>query len=82
MFSGSIDPHMLVLLAYVLALTNRFPEPLIREIFKVDFLAKLDTQLESMCHYLMLDLTLAVRIISGVNWCNSRITIDIRLEVK
>ncbi|XP_053353024.1 FAST kinase domain-containing protein 1, mitochondrial [Clarias gariepinus] len=44
---SSFDPHMLVLLAYVLALTNRFPEPLIREIFKVDFLAKLDAQLET-----------------------------------
>ncbi|XP_060786190.1 FAST kinase domain-containing protein 1, mitochondrial isoform X3 [Neoarius graeffei] len=42
------DPHMLVLLAYVLALTSRFPEPLIREIFRVDFLAKLDAQLETL----------------------------------
>lgn len=47
-FPGLFDPHMLVLLAYVLALTNRFQEPLIREIFRVDFLAKLDAQLESM----------------------------------
>ncbi|XP_053483246.1 FAST kinase domain-containing protein 1, mitochondrial [Ictalurus furcatus] len=45
---SSFDPHMLVLLAYVLALTNRFPEPLIREIFRVDFLAKLDAQLETL----------------------------------
>ncbi|KAF5894957.1 FAST kinase domain-containing protein 1, mitochondrial, partial [Clarias magur] len=44
---SSFDPHMLVLLAYILALTNRFPEPLIREIFRVDFLAKLDAQLET-----------------------------------
>ncbi|KAK2849883.1 hypothetical protein Q7C36_008666 [Tachysurus vachellii] len=42
------DPHMLVLLAYVLALNSRFPEPLIREIFRVDFLAKLDAQLETL----------------------------------
>lgn len=60
-FPGSFDPHMLVLLAYVLALTNRFPEPLIREIFRVDFLAKLDAQLESTCSYLMLVFLLAVR---------------------
>ncbi|KAI5628070.1 FAST kinase domain-containing protein 1, mitochondrial, partial [Silurus asotus] len=45
---GLFEPHMLVLLAYILALTNRFPEPLIREIFRVDFLARLDAQLETL----------------------------------
>lgn len=58
---GLFDPHMLVLLAYVLALSNRFPEPLIREIFRVDFLAKLDAQLESKCGYSMLVFLLPVR---------------------
>ncbi|XP_008397989.1 FAST kinase domain-containing protein 1, mitochondrial isoform X2 [Poecilia reticulata] len=42
------DPHLLVLLAYCLALADHFPEELIREIFSIDFLGKLDCQLESL----------------------------------
>ncbi|KAG9329816.1 hypothetical protein JZ751_028925 [Albula glossodonta] len=44
---SSFDPHLLVLLAYSLALADCFPEELIRGIFNVDFLARLDCQLES-----------------------------------
>lgn len=46
-FPGSFDPHLLVLLAYILAVADRFPEELIKEIFSIDFLGKLDAQLES-----------------------------------
>ncbi|KAJ8255420.1 hypothetical protein GJAV_G00204680 [Gymnothorax javanicus] len=45
---SSFDPHLLVLLGYSLAVAHRFPEELIREIFNVDFLTKLDCQLESL----------------------------------
>ncbi|MEQ2302751.1 hypothetical protein AMECASPLE_009928 [Ameca splendens] len=45
---SSFDPHLLVLMAYCLAVADRFPEELIREIFSIDFLGKLDCQLESL----------------------------------
>ncbi|MED6273701.1 hypothetical protein CHARACLAT_009187 [Characodon lateralis] len=45
---SSFDPHLLVLMAYSLAVADRFPEELIREIFSIDFLGKLDCQLESL----------------------------------
>ncbi|KAM4731107.1 FAST kinase domain-containing protein 1, mitochondrial isoform 1-T2 [Anableps anableps] len=45
---SSFDPHLLVLLAYSLAVADHFPEELIREIFSIDFLGKLDCQLESL----------------------------------
>ncbi|XP_016524113.1 FAST kinase domain-containing protein 1, mitochondrial isoform X2 [Poecilia formosa] len=45
---SSFDPHLLVLLAYCLALADHFPEELIREIFSIGFLGKLDCQLESL----------------------------------
>uniref|UniRef100_A0A1A7XNC8 FAST kinase domains 1 n=2 Tax=Iconisemion striatum TaxID=60296 RepID=A0A1A7XNC8_9TELE len=45
---SSVDPHLLVLLAYSLAVADHFPEELIREIFSIDFLGKLDCQLESL----------------------------------
>nr|XP_006636665.1 PREDICTED: FAST kinase domain-containing protein 1 [Lepisosteus oculatus]XP_015214322.1 PREDICTED: FAST kinase domain-containing protein 1 [Lepisosteus oculatus] len=45
---SSFDPHLLVLLAYSLAVADCFPEDVIREIFNVDFLAKLDAQLETL----------------------------------
>lgn len=48
MFVGSFDPHLLVLLAYTLAVADCFPEELVKEIFSIDFLGKLDAQLESM----------------------------------
>ncbi|XP_056435614.1 FAST kinase domain-containing protein 1, mitochondrial [Gadus chalcogrammus] len=44
----SFDPHMLVLLAYALVVADCFPEEVFREIFNVDFLAKLDAHLETM----------------------------------
>ncbi|KAI4873057.1 hypothetical protein NFI96_025479 [Prochilodus magdalenae] len=47
-YIGSFDPHLLVLMAYALAVANCFPEEVIREIFSVDFLAKLDAQLETL----------------------------------
>ncbi|XP_019732246.1 FAST kinase domain-containing protein 1, mitochondrial [Hippocampus comes] len=45
---SSFDPHLLVLLAYALAVADCFPEELIREIFSIDFLGKLDAQLETL----------------------------------
>ncbi|XP_048050572.1 FAST kinase domain-containing protein 1, mitochondrial [Megalobrama amblycephala] len=47
-YISSFDPHMLVLLAYALALADYFPEEVVREIFNVDFLAKLDSHLETL----------------------------------
>ncbi|XP_016414139.1 FAST kinase domain-containing protein 1-like [Sinocyclocheilus rhinocerous] len=46
-YRSSFDPHLLVLLAYALALADYFPEEVVREIFNVDFLAKLDAHLET-----------------------------------
>lgn len=43
---SSFDPHLLVLLGYSLAVADCFPEELIKEIFSIDFLGKLDSQLE------------------------------------
>ncbi|XP_041806935.1 FAST kinase domain-containing protein 1, mitochondrial [Chelmon rostratus] len=45
---SSFDPHLLVLLAYSLAVADCFPEELVREIFRVEFLGKLDAQLETL----------------------------------
>ncbi|KTF80839.1 hypothetical protein cypCar_00037289 [Cyprinus carpio] len=47
-YISSLDPHLLVLFAYALALADYFPEEVVREIFNVDFLAKLDAHLESI----------------------------------
>uniref|UniRef100_A0A8C9Y8V8 FAST kinase domains 1 n=1 Tax=Sander lucioperca TaxID=283035 RepID=A0A8C9Y8V8_SANLU len=47
-FVGSFDPHLLVLLAYTLAVADCFPEELVKEIFSIDFLGKLDAQLETL----------------------------------
>uniref|UniRef100_A0A668AY29 FAST kinase domains 1 n=1 Tax=Myripristis murdjan TaxID=586833 RepID=A0A668AY29_9TELE len=44
----SFDPHLLVLLAYALAVADCFPEELVREIFNINFLGKLDSQLETL----------------------------------
>ncbi|XP_041857243.1 FAST kinase domain-containing protein 1, mitochondrial [Melanotaenia boesemani] len=44
----SFDPHLLVLFAYSLAVADHFPEELIREIFSIDFLGKLDCQIETL----------------------------------
>ncbi|XP_078117967.1 FAST kinase domain-containing protein 1, mitochondrial isoform X2 [Sander vitreus] len=44
----SFDPHLLVNLAYVLAVSDCFPEELVKEIFSIDFLGKLDAQLETL----------------------------------
>lgn len=46
-YISSLDPHLLVLFAYALALADYFPEEVVREIFNVDFLAKLDAHLET-----------------------------------
>ncbi|KAM8856500.1 FAST kinase domain-containing protein 1, mitochondrial isoform 2-T2 [Spinachia spinachia] len=45
---SSFDPHWLVLLAYTLSVADCFPEEMSREIFSIDFLRKLDTQLETL----------------------------------
>ncbi|KAK5860972.1 hypothetical protein PBY51_022405 [Eleginops maclovinus] len=45
---SSFEPHMLVLLGYSLALADYFPEELVREIFCIEFLGKLDAQLETL----------------------------------
>ncbi|XP_068428932.1 FAST kinase domain-containing protein 1, mitochondrial [Clinocottus analis] len=45
---SSFDPHLLVLLAYNLSVADCFPEELVREIFSIDFLGKLDAQLETL----------------------------------
>ncbi|XP_030064618.1 FAST kinase domain-containing protein 1, mitochondrial isoform X3 [Microcaecilia unicolor] len=45
---NSFEPHLLVLLGYALAIGEYFPEDLIKTIFSVDFLAKLDAQLETL----------------------------------
>lgn len=50
----SFEPHLLVLLAHSLALANRFPEELAREIFSIDFLGKLDSQLDTLSESLNL----------------------------
>ncbi|XP_072300513.1 FAST kinase domain-containing protein 1, mitochondrial [Eucyclogobius newberryi] len=42
------DPHLLVLLAYSLAVADCFPEDIVKEIFSIDFLGKLDSQLETL----------------------------------
>ncbi|XP_005723509.1 FAST kinase domain-containing protein 1, mitochondrial isoform X2 [Pundamilia nyererei] len=49
---SSFDPHLLVLLAYSLAVADHFPEELIRVIFSIDFLGKLDSQLETLSNAL------------------------------
>uniref|UniRef100_A0A8C4YCT1 FAST kinase domains 1 n=1 Tax=Gopherus evgoodei TaxID=1825980 RepID=A0A8C4YCT1_9SAUR len=43
---GCFEPHLLVLLGYSLAIAEYFPPALINAIFNVDFLTKLDAQLE------------------------------------
>ncbi|XP_040057294.2 FAST kinase domain-containing protein 1, mitochondrial [Gasterosteus aculeatus] len=45
---SSFDPHRLVLLAYALSVADCFPEEMAREIFSIDFLRKLDAQLETL----------------------------------
>ncbi|XP_062820826.1 FAST kinase domain-containing protein 1, mitochondrial [Anolis carolinensis] len=42
------EPHLLVLLGFALALAEYFPETVIKAIFNVEFLAKLDTQLGTL----------------------------------
>ncbi|CAH2305714.1 FAST kinase domain-containing 1, mitochondrial [Pelobates cultripes] len=45
---NSFDPHLLVLIGYALAVAEYFPEELIKTIFNIDFLGKLDAQLETL----------------------------------
>uniref|UniRef100_A0ACB8G159 Uncharacterized protein n=1 Tax=Sphaerodactylus townsendi TaxID=933632 RepID=A0ACB8G159_9SAUR len=42
------EPHLLVLLGFALAIAEYFPENLVTAIFNVEFLAKLDAQLETL----------------------------------
>ncbi|XP_062972493.1 FAST kinase domain-containing protein 1, mitochondrial [Elgaria multicarinata webbii] len=42
------EPHLLVLLGFSLAVTEYFPENVIKAIFNIEFLAKLDAQLETL----------------------------------
>lgn len=44
------DPHLLVFLGYHLAMADYFPEKVIKEIFNIEFLGKLDSQLEILSH--------------------------------
>ncbi|XP_055360802.1 FAST kinase domain-containing protein 1, mitochondrial isoform X2 [Betta splendens] len=44
---SSFEPYMLVMLGHSLALADYFPEVLIKEIFSINFLGKLDSQLET-----------------------------------
>lgn len=72
MFVGSFDPHLLVLLTYSLAVADCFPEELVREIFSIDFLGKLDAQLEStspLC--LLLCLEYSCVFVSVANYSSS-----------
>lgn len=46
---GSFEPHLLVLLGFALAMAEYFPENLIKAVFNIEFLAKLDAQLDSKC---------------------------------
>ncbi|XP_053265077.1 FAST kinase domain-containing protein 1, mitochondrial [Podarcis raffonei] len=45
---GSFEPHLLVLLGFALAVAEYFPENVIKAIFNIEFLAKLDAQLETL----------------------------------
>lgn len=45
-FKGCFETHHLVLLGHVLAVAGYFPPALIKTIFNVSFLSKLDAQLE------------------------------------
>ncbi|XP_078537736.1 FAST kinase domain-containing protein 1, mitochondrial isoform X2 [Lissotriton helveticus] len=47
-YLSSLDPHLLVLLGYSLAVAEYFPEELIKEIFHINYLARLDAQLETL----------------------------------
>ncbi|XP_035532546.1 FAST kinase domain-containing protein 1, mitochondrial [Morone saxatilis] len=42
------DPHLLVYIVNLMANADYFPEELVRKIFSVDFLAKMDAQLETL----------------------------------
>lgn len=45
-FEGCFETHQLVLLGHVLAVAGYFPPVLIKKIFNISFLSKLDSQLE------------------------------------
>ncbi|XP_061464539.1 FAST kinase domain-containing protein 1, mitochondrial isoform X2 [Rhineura floridana] len=47
-YLGCFEPHLLVLLGFTLAVAEYFPENVIKAIFNVKFLAKLDAQLETL----------------------------------
>ncbi|XP_072117984.1 FAST kinase domain-containing protein 1, mitochondrial isoform X1 [Mobula birostris] len=57
-YLSSFDPHLLVLFGYSLALAGYFPEDIIKTIFNIDFLAKLDSQLDTLSDALNLRIRL------------------------
>ncbi|XP_027446977.1 FAST kinase domain-containing protein 1, mitochondrial isoform X4 [Zalophus californianus] len=48
-YLSGLDPLMLVFLGYSLATLGYFPEDLLKAIFNIKFLAKMDSQLEFLC---------------------------------
>ncbi|XP_037378008.2 FAST kinase domain-containing protein 1, mitochondrial [Talpa occidentalis] len=48
-YLSKLDPLMLVFLGFSLATLEYFPEALLKSIFNIKFLAKLDSQLELLC---------------------------------
>ncbi|XP_064442727.1 FAST kinase domain-containing protein 1, mitochondrial isoform X3 [Mirounga angustirostris] len=48
-YLSGLDPFMLVFLGYSLAILGYFPEDLLKAIFNIKFLAKMDSQLEFLC---------------------------------
>lgn len=47
-FLGKLDPVTLVFVGFSLATLEYFPEDLLKKMFTIEFLARLDSQLESM----------------------------------
>lgn len=45
-FTDSVRPYRVVMLAYILTLAERLPEDLVKAIFNVDFLSRLDLDLD------------------------------------
>ena len=64
---GVLDPLMLVFLAFNLAIHEHFPEDLIKTIFNIKFLGRLDSQLERMyLHFVKLSFVLFTQV-SGLS---------------
>lgn len=56
---GVLDPLVLVFLGFSLATVEYFPEDLLKAIFNIKFLARLDSQLESMYYIITFTLYLS-----------------------